>query len=109
MPDNVFASGKDITDINSLSITPSTVRLNVTATTVSEASISHRSPKLALSMMYGIGTDISTVIPRRSDSAVADAPIIWFITSLTALMFSSSNWKSGSMTNGFPNSWFNIS
>ena len=50
----------------------------------------------------GVGVEISMLIPRKSDRAVDDAPIIWFITSLTALIFSSSNSKSGDITGGLP-------
>ncbi len=109
LPDSVFARSTDITERNSLFITPSTVRLNVTATTVSSGDISQRSPNFAFSIMYGVGVEISTVTPSRSDSAVAEEPIIWFMISLTALMLSSSNLKSGEITSGLPSSWFSMS
>ncbi len=37
-----------------------------------------------------LGVDIFTIVPKNSESAVADAPIIWFITSQMALMWISS-------------------
>ena len=44
-----------------------------------------------------IGVEIFTILPKNSDNAVEDAPIIWFITSQTALIFISfsSNSSSG--------------
>ncbi len=37
------------------------------------------------------GVEIFTTLPRKSDSAVEAAPIIWFMTSQTALSVSSSS------------------
>ena len=44
----------------------------------------------------GSGVEMLTIIPRKSLIAVAAAPIIWFMTSQTQLMLSSSSWNSSS-------------
>ena len=55
------------------------------------------------STSVAVGVEILTVLPRTSDMAVADAPIIWFMTSQAALMLMSSNSKlSSDSVNSLP-------
>ena len=54
------------------------------------------------------GVEMFTTIPKKSDRAVAEAPIIWFITSQAALMLSSSNTKSSLGGSSLPISRFRI-
>ena len=83
--------------------------LNITAT-MSSPSLTSMASRYAPSesTTFASGVEIFTVIARNSDSAVADAPIIWFMTSQAALMLSSSNSKSSEGGSSFPMSRFRI-
>ena len=82
---------------NSLFSFPSISRIKE-MTTIGIASGKYLFLKLSASVISKeTGVDILTVNFRNSESAVADAPIIWFITSQIALLLisSSSNLSSG--------------
>ncbi len=89
--------------INSLFITPMISRVNATATIFwfSFTEIAFLNV-LSESRIVAVGVEILMVFPKNSDSAVADAPIIWFITSQAALILISSNTKSSAGGSSFP-------
>ncbi len=85
-----LAKSVGITDKNSLSRIFSIVRLNLTTTT-GESSVKYLDLiSSTVSTSYAVGGDISTGSPKSVAKAVEAAPIIWFITSQTALVLSSS-------------------
>ena len=48
------------------------------------------------------GVEMSIFLPRKEESAVAEEPIIWFMTSQAALMLSSSNSMGASGSTSMP-------
>ena len=92
------ASSTDMILTNSLLRTPSISRIKCTATSI-PVSLWKRSLLISSksSSEKDWGVEILTGRPRKSDRAVEAAPIIWFISSHTALIVSSlsSNSSSG--------------
>ena len=91
-----------ITEINSELITLSIVSLNLTTHTLSSGGMPYGlTPTLSL-LTSAWGVEMSIGVLISSDRAVAEAPIIWFITSHTADMFISSNSKLSVTSRGRP-------
>ncbi len=83
--------------MNSLSSASSIFKAKRTMTTVSAPCGRCSSLNFSrTSNSKGCGVEILTANPRKSDMAVEAAPIIWFMTSQTALMVSSLSSKSSS-------------
>ncbi len=59
-------------------------------------------------MTDATGVEILTTLLKNSESAVAAAPIIWFMTSQAALMLSSSKTKSSVGSSSLPISRFRM-
>ena len=80
---SLMESLKEISRISSLSLLPC-CRSSMTCSSVSTR--------------VAVGVEMLTVLPRTSERAVAEAPIIWFMTSQAALMLMSSNSKLSSVS-----------
>jgi hypothetical protein len=91
-----FANAIGITLKNSLSSLSAIFSVNPTTTFGSSSTKYLLINSCSFSTSKEIGVEILTILPRNSDSAVADAPIIWFMTSQTALMLISFSSKSSS-------------
>ncbi len=105
----VFASSSGITQAKSVDIASWISSLNVTET-ISSPSFASMASRYASSesTIFASGVEMLIGMPRKSERAVADEPIIWFITSQAALMLSSSNSKSSEGGSSLPISRFRI-
>ena len=98
-----FASAMGSTLAKSLDMTPTISSLKVMET-ISSSSVTPMASWYSCSeeTILASGVEIFTTMPRNSESAVAEEPIIWFITSHAALMLSSSNSKSSVGSSSLP-------
>src|SRR5699024_4408496 len=88
---NVLANGRGINCIISESINSPTFKLKRTLTNTSPSAFPTTSSNLSISLYSTKGGEISTRLLNTVDMLVAEAPIIWFIASCTALNSISDN------------------